>query len=410
MRILSLQYSAYPDDSAGVYNVVYNLHRRFVTKGHNVYLVVSRVRRDLPPRGKNGGMNIYRITGFSSSSAIGKLIAVLLEVRKVTKEIIKTEGIDIIHIHNPLMGMGAYLVPLSWSIPKVYHFHSSWFQEEEKEYIHKRRGKKSTVLFNLVLLLIKKTESFLLRSAKRIIVLSDYSRDLVVGLFRISSEKILKIAGGVDGSVYFPTTDKKKVRQNLGLPQDKMILFTVRAFIARTGIEELIEAFSQVVKNRDDIFLVIGGKGRLRGRIEEMIKERNLDEAVKVVGFIPSEKLPSYYQAADIFVLPTQEQEGFGLVTVEALASGVPVLGTPVGGTEEILKPLDSNLLFDSTSPEAIVKGILFWVQRPERLEEIRHKCRNYVMSKYSWDTAASDLERTFYDLVGESSGGKVYS
>lgn len=400
LKILSIQYSTYPDDSAGVYNVVYNLHRRLVAKGHKVHLIVSKIRRDLPERESIEGMSCYRISGFLSYSVIEKLIKVLLEVRKVTKEILNKEGIDLFHIHNPLMGIGSYLVSQTWGIPKVYHFHSSWFQEERKEYVHKKGGQKPSLIFNLILLIMKGIEYFLLRSARRIIVLSDYSRDLVVSLFGIPREKILKISGGVDGSVYFPTTDKKKVRESLGLSQDKIILFTVRALIARTGIEELIVAFSKVVKVRSDIILVIGGRGRLRDRIEEMIREKNLSETVRLVGFIPSEKLPSYYQAADIFILPTQEQEGFGLVTVEALASGTPVLATPVGGTKEILEPLDPELLFDSTIPEAIARGILFWVQQPERLDKVRQQCRDYVMSQYSWDTNAHNLEREFNDLV----------
>jgi len=400
MKIISIQYSLYPDDSAGVPNVVHNLHSRLTAKGHEIHLIVSQVREGLRQREEKGGITIYRISGFRSSSAIGKLIKVLLEVRKVIKEILKAEGVDIIHIHNPLMGLGSYLVPQTWSIPKVYHFHSSWFQEEKKEYIHKKGVQKPTLMCTIILLIMRGIEKFLLRSAQKIIVLSDYSRDLVEGLFKIPKEKIIKIVGGVDGSVYFPAMDKKKVRDSLGLPQDKIILFTVRALIARTGIEELIEAFSQLLKSRDDIILVIGGKGRMRERVEEMVKERNLGEAVQIVGFISYETLPSYYQAADIFILPTQEQEGFGLVTVEALASGTPVLGTPVGGTGEILTPLSSMLLFDTTHPEAIARGIFYWLQRPEQLEEIRQRCREYVMSHYSWDTAAHDLEREFYNLV----------
>lgn len=409
MNILSIQYSTYPDDSAGVPNVVHNLHSRLAANGHEIHLIVSQVREDLPQREKRGGITIYRISGFKSYFAIGKLIKVLLEVRKVIKEILKARELDLIHIHNPLMGMGAYIVPQTRHIPKLYHFHSSWFQEEKKEYIHKKEVQKPPLVFNLILLIMKGIEYFMLSNAQNIVVLSDYSRALVMDLFGIPKEKIIKIVGGVDGSVYFPATEKKKVRDSLGLPQDKIVLFTVRALIARTGIEELIEAFSQVVKKRNDIVLVIGGKGRLRERIEEMVQRRKLGNEVQLVGFISSEKLPSYYQAADIFILPTQEQEGFGLVTVEALASGTPVLGTPVGATKEILEDLDSRLLFDSAKQEDIAKGILFWLQRPEQLEGIRQRCRDYVMSHYSWDTAAHDLEREFYNLVGEL-GERSYS
>ena len=86
MKIISIQYSSYPDDSAGVPNVVHNLHSRLTAKGHEIHLIVSQVREDLPQREKKDGITIYRISGFRSSSAIGKFIKVLLEVRKVIKK------------------------------------------------------------------------------------------------------------------------------------------------------------------------------------------------------------------------------------------------------------------------------------------------------------------------------------
>ena len=146
MRILSIQYSSYPDDSGGVYNVVYNLHKRLAERGHEIHLIVARLRKDLPVIENISGMKFYRISSFGKSSNITKLIMILLEVQSVVSRIVKKNKVDLIHLHNPLMGIGTYFVPQSWSIPKVYHFHSSWFQEERKEYVHRRGVQKPSLL------------------------------------------------------------------------------------------------------------------------------------------------------------------------------------------------------------------------------------------------------------------------
>ena len=93
-----------------------------------------------------------------------------------------------------------------------------------------------------------------------------------------------------------------------------------------------------------------------------------------------------YYQSADIFVLPTRALEGFGLVTVEALLSGIPVLGTPVGATPEIIEKIDKNIFFQDTTPKSIAKLIIEYLKSPDLIRNLRTKCREYVLKNYSWE------------------------
>jgi glycosyltransferase involved in cell wall biosynthesis len=101
---------------------------------------------------------------------------------------------------------------------------------------------------------------------------------------------------------------------------------------------------------------------------------------------------------ADIFILPTRELERFGLVTLEALACGVPVLGTPVGGTQEILGKFDSSFLFADTSPKSMAASILekykIISETPQKWSEISQRCRQYVENNYSWEKNVDSLEK----------------
>ena len=151
------------------------------------------------------------------------------------------------------------------------------------------------------------------------------------------------------------------------------------------------------------VHLCIGGVGPERVKLQNLIRELALVESVTMTGFIPTELLPSYYGASDFFILPTRRLEGFGLVTPESMACGTPVLGTPVGGTVEILSNFDSQLLFSDTSPEAMATGIRMAIEKyfndSERYLELRKRCRAHAEMNFSWDRHIHQLAASFEKL-----------
>jgi glycosyltransferase involved in cell wall biosynthesis len=162
-----------------------------------------------------------------------------------------------------------------------------------------------------------------------------------------------------------------------------------------------------VARLRDDgvpVSLVVGGEGSLRSHLEELTAALSLGDRVRFAGFVPEALLPRYYQAADAFVLPTVSLEGFGLVTVEALACGTPVLGTPVGATPEILRRLDAPLLFRDASDLAITDGLRDFLDRlrkdPEGIEALRRACRDVVERRYDWERSVDGLEHLLLGLA----------
>jgi glycosyltransferase involved in cell wall biosynthesis len=235
--------------------------------------------------------------------------------------------------------------------------------------------------------------------------LSEYTREKLQRTYGLAPSKVSVIPGGVDLERFRPSTDKAQIRARIGLPEDKFILFTVRNLVPRMGLENLISAFEIVQNGRPDLLLVIGGEGPLEKALREQARRCGVEDFVRFAGYIPDEDLPSYYQMADLFILPTTELEGFGLVTVEALASGLPVLGTPVGGTREILTKLGSDYLFDDSTPQSIASGILNalngWATDQAVYENISQTCRKVAEQHYSWDNHVSKLEDLFYSILG---------
>jgi glycosyltransferase involved in cell wall biosynthesis len=249
----------------------------------------------------------------------------------------------------------------------------------------------------------KLLEKKALRKSDHIVVLSEYTKGKLQQAYGLSPAKIHIIPGGVDLNRFRPHDDKQSLRNRLGIPNGHFTLLTVRNLEPRMGLGNLILAFKNILEAKAHVFLVMGGEGSLTQDLKSLAREIGVEDSVKFVGYIPEEELPYYYQMADLFILPTRELEGFGLVTVEALASGLPVLGTPVGGTKEILAHMGPEFLFSDATPDSmarlILKNIQTWASDSEAYTQISLKCRNVAEKNYSWDAHVIQLESLFRSI-----------
>lgn len=321
----------------------------------------------------------------------------ILESRRATSEELEAAGADVLHLHQPVAGYGALLSPAARQVPRLYSFYSPApleYRSRRGMTGHHRGGRAGD--FGVALLWM--IERACLRRADRIHVLSDFSAEQLWKLYRVPRDRIVKIPGAAATERFRPATNRAAVRRALGLPAGRPVLFTVRNLEARMGLDQLLRALAVLKERVTGALLLIGGEGSLRPELEALSHGLELDEHVRFLGFVPDESLPLYYQAADLFVLPTRALEGFGLVTVEALACGTPVLGTPVGATPEILLPLSPSLVFRGLAPDVMAEDIRRFLEAKERDPEaaagLRQACRRHAEAHYGWDRAISSLEQ----------------
>jgi glycosyltransferase involved in cell wall biosynthesis len=379
----------FPDVMGGAGRVVNEISKRLAKRGHSVYVLSRRIKhgskvvnRFKDYKDSLDGVRVLHYNVDSENNFIF-LVSSLINARGTFKKISQETSLDLINFHQPLSAFGVSLSSRLKGIPKVYTFHSSW----PKEYAIK------TARMGLGYGLRKWMEKRILRYCQKIIVLSQYSRGQLQDMYKIANSKIEIIPGGVDTQRFIPSEDKEILKVKLNIPMDKFFLFTLRNLVPRMGLENLIEAMSILVKKEPNIILIIGGKGFLEERLKGLVRKLGLEDYIKFVGFIEQERLPLYYQAADLFILPSRYLEGFGLVTLEALACGTPVLGTPVGGIKEILGKLDQDLLFRDTDAKSIAEKILFYLSSKD-LSNLGKRCRDFVVSHYSWDSIAIEYEK----------------
>lgn len=290
-------------------------------------------------------------------------------------------AIDAVNLHFAL-----YALPLLGDLPKqvpiTCTFHGPWaFESHLGNHFSWQRSVKQAL------------ESYVYHRCDRYIVLSKAFGQILHQSYRIPEDRIHVIPSGVDLDWFYPADSGSVVRNQLGWPQDRMILFTARRFVERMGFETLIQAIDQVRHQYPEVLLMIAGRGPLEKTLTQLVADLDLQEHVRFLGFVSNSALRQCYQAADVTVVPTQALEGFGLVVVESLACGTPVLCTPVGGMPEIVAPLAPDWITASRHVDdlaAHLRAILRGDLTPPSAEV----CRRYAETHYNWSFLAPQLEQ----------------
>ncbi len=310
--------------------------------------------------------------------------------RAIAREGFK-QGVDVVNAHFALYAF-PWLRDLPPHIPLVVNFHGPWAGEMRAEARSLRR--------RIVASGAHWIERTVYRRADRCITLSTAFRDLLHTRYRVPLERIRVVPGASDLTPYLQAPDRSAARAQLGWSQERRILLSVRRLARRMGLDLLIEAMAEVRKEFPEVLLLIGGKGPESENLKAEIGKRKLEGNVRLLGFIPEADLPAAYAAADFSVVPTVALEGFGLITVESLASGTPVLGTRVGATPEILEPLCPELLFAEATAQAMAEKIKAVLRGSVRVPG-REECRAYS-ERFGWPKVVPQLLAVFEEAIAE--------
>jgi teichuronic acid biosynthesis glycosyltransferase TuaC len=206
------------------------------------------------------------------------------------------------------------------------------------------------------------------------------------------NERVYSIPNGF--SPAFHPIDTAVARERLGLPGDVKIVFSLGNLIQRKGFNYLIDAMEQICNQRDDVLCFIGGAGPENGSLQGQIDRLHLGEKVKLLGSVPSDILPLWMNACDLFVLPSLS-ESFGVVQIEALACGKPVVSARNRGSEEVVISDEYGLLVDPADPEDLAEKILVALDR----EWDRDAILEYAQ-RYTWENIAKKIMGVYTQIL----------
>jgi glycosyltransferase involved in cell wall biosynthesis len=303
---------------------------------------------------------------------------------------IRLKGYDLIHMHYPYL-FGAELALLAASlanIPVVLTYHNQ-LQEQH-------RGK--AALFKLYNRLME--TRFLQRANRVLAVRMDHLLSIRPDM--AGQTGVMELGHGVDTDLFRPVPIEH-ARAGLDLSVDARVILFVGALDQAhrfKNVDGLLRAFARLAL--PDAILLVAGDGDQRARLDCLAVELGISPRVRFLGRQAPESLPSLYSAADVLVLPSTGVESFGLVQIEAMACGTPVVASDLPGMRTIVDHGVDGYLVPPNNPAALTAALGRICRDPELSRQLGDAGRRKVLRSYAWDRIGSDLEHIYNDLLAE--------
>jgi len=386
--------------SGGTGSYVYYLSNMLVKHGNIVSVVTKDSGYALASQATAEKIRTFTVKA-SGIPVIDPLLFFRASSRKLN-EIKSQFKLDIAHANLPLIPN--FVVPPSFGEALISTVHSTWDGEakaiKNESFMSLNFNEKIVRSFKLVL---KHFEYRLLKRSDRIIAVSGYTKKEILKNYNIPPWKIKVIFNGVDLEKFKPAEDKAKFKRALGFNAEDLLILYVGRLYSRKGLPTLIGAIPSVVRKARNAKFLISGKG-LRGeekRLKSYVDKFKVAQNVVFLGYYPDEKLSNLYKAADIFVFPSL-YENMPFAMLEALATGLPVVTTRVGGIPEVIENGKNGFLINPYDSLELANRIRCLIENPKMASEMGLLGRRTVEKKCSWDSIVKQVLEVYGEVLTE--------
>ena len=387
-----------------------------------------------PGRGKSGGMNVYVRQLASALGELGMKIDIFTREHSDVANRVETIGSNVRVIHINVGEPDAHLDDLYDLLPDFLEQLNKFREEEGLEYdvVHSHYWLSSwvgrelsqelaiphVVTFHTLSLIKMQSrageeeqsersviEAKVIATADRIIAFSPHERDAMARLYAADANKITLVPCGVDLEVFRPL-NQKTVRSSLGLNGEKILLYVGRVEPIK-GLDLLVETAAQM-DSEDGVRMIVVGADvngdREMDRVRQLAREKDLEDKIDFVGQVDHDDLPLYYNAADVCVVPSY-YESFGLVALESMACGTPVVATRVGGLSTIIHHGRTGYLKSWRCPEAFANSVEMIISSNGLQQSMGEAARKRAEGM-GWDNAAAMMSVEYSALTSSTTYG----
>jgi len=395
LRILQLTWEYPPRIVGGISRVVRSISQK-LSKDDNVYVIT--LSEDYERTEDYGNLKILRcpVYPLNSLNFIDWVMIMNMVLAEKAIYIAQKEGkFDIIHAHDWLVAFAARMVKHALRIPLVATIHATE---------HGRNGGIYTDMQRF----IHNVEWWLTFEAWKVIVNSEYMKNECERIFSLTPDKCIVIPNGIDFEEFAEAPFDWDFRRKYALDSEKIIFFIGR-HVYEKGIHVLIEAFRKVLDNFFDAKLIIAGNGPMTGELYSKAHFLGLSHKVLFTGFITDEERKKIFKVADIAVFPSL-YEPFGIVALEAMASGCVPVVSDIGGFSEIVKHLHNGLTFYCANPNSLADMILLLLKDDLLRQKLSRQAQSDAKEIYSWDKIVKRLQSVYEMIVTEAKGMEWFS
>ena len=382
----------YPDHPNGADRLAFDEAVFLANRGNEVWLVAQDLTRSKPEFASQGDLRILRYPSPQLAPFSLRRMGVHQQcTRDILRRYLRAEP-DIVHGHSLLTYDGA-LSLFGRTAQTCFSVHSPVYLETRAT--SREAGRTARVRSFTAARLLHRIEHNCLLRSNIITVESSYTKSLIQQLHGSQiAQQTSVVPGWVDLDRFRIVPNRQSLKRKLGWPLELPVLFTLRRLVPRMGLDRLLYAAEQLRSSGRKFCLMIGGAGPLSTELRKLVQTLNLEQEVRFLGRVPEDDLPLAYAAADAFVLPTTQLECFGIIALEALACGRPVLATPIGAIPELFERIDRAWLARDASAEAIARLLMDFLDGmlPQRTPE---DLRQMVAGSYSKDRVLETMLTT---------------
>ncbi len=333
------------------------------------------------PKKSNYYMDDFLYTYFSLKVFNGELYSNSLfeEVEnysKAAKKLAKLD-FDVIHCHDWLTIKAGLVIKKLTGKPLVFHVHATEFD---------RTG------LNYGSSYVHKLEELGLKEADAIIVVSNYTKDLIVKKYGVDPSKVFVVHNAIEEQDFFESFEEIKKHY-------KIVLFLGRLTLQK-GPDYFLRVAKRVSEFRDDVVFVVAGSGEMEKQLIEMAVSLGIADKVIFTGFLSNEEVKKMYSIADVYVMPSVS-EPFGISALEALASSTPIVISKQSGVSEVIKHC---LKADFWDVDRFAEYVLHLLENEVLHKEVLSNAKK-ELSSLKWEKSARKIKEVYEYLLREKNG-----
>lgn len=297
-------------------------------------------------------------------------------------------GFDLIHGHDWLVAESSIALQNALARPLVTTVHSL------------EHGRMQGSLITEQSLAIHRTERWLTHSASRIIAVSRYMQQQISAVFDLPTSIIDVIYNGVVPASR-PALDEQQrtaIRRTYAQPGDHIVSYVGR-LVYEKGVHVLIEAVPQLLQHMSNVRVVIAGTGPVQEQLHQQARDRGVDDHIHFAGYISDQDRDNLLAVADVAVFPSL-YEPFGIVALEAMSLGCPVVASATGGFAEIVRPHETGILTEPHNAASLAWGVLHTLQNAEWAATRVSNAKHDLATVYSWQRIAAQTICTYEHAI----------